>query len=499
MDKLEILRNLNLGRVVAEQDDLLKSCFIPNTALREVVDERADIVLGAKGSGKSAIWVELHQNQNRYSPLKNVIISVATNPRGDPEFRDVLAAIEQSDYPSEEDLRLAWRLYILGQVWKVAQESLQDSSKEFLEIEREIKRYGLVDKPSNLKRAFAFAIAKARALKKLGINWKDGIQFEFDNEALLSGHSYVVVPFNEIFSRLDRFMQAKNKRIWIVFDRLDEIIIGNEQLEAVVLKGLLFAYRDVSDLQNIGIKIFLRDDVYYRVTRLGHFPALTHIRSKATQPIRWALEDLLHLVVRRLVENEPIRELVGLRNLSIAPDRRRRVFYTIFPEQIDKGRAAEGFKWIVDRIKDGNDIATPRDLLSVFDRARTSQLERIERDAVLPPDKRLFDADPIRSAVKLVAQENLETRIFAEYPDLRAPILQFGDGKADHNDETLRGILGEYYNNDLVERLKSIGFIYQRERKGHKVWTIPFFYSFALDVKRGFAFDIGEDLDEGKD
>lgn len=58
-NKLEVLRELNLGRIVAEQDDLLDTCFIPNNALREVVSERADLVLGTKGSGKSAIWVEL--------------------------------------------------------------------------------------------------------------------------------------------------------------------------------------------------------------------------------------------------------------------------------------------------------------------------------------------------------------------------------------------------------------------------------------------------------
>ncbi|MCA9994637.1 MAG: hypothetical protein KDE56_02745 [Anaerolineales bacterium] len=499
--KLTALQELNFGRVVAEQDDLLKSCFIPHVALTETVNERVDIVLGAKGSGKSAIWVELFQNQDRYPQLSKVIISPATNPKGDPEFRDVLAAIDQQVYPSEDDLRLAWRLYILGQVWKVIQDNFgnQRKYKRYLDpIAQEIKKYGLVDRPSNLKRAFAFALAKARALKKASINWKEGVQFEFDNSLLVTGHSYVVIPFNEIFESIDKFLAQTNQRIWIILDRLDEIIIGSESSEAIVLKGLLLGYRDVSDLKSVKIKIFLRDDVYERVTQLGQFPALTHIRSKATQPIRWSLEDLMHLVVRRLVENKPIRPLIRFRELS-GPAEYRNVFYTIFPDRIDKGRAAEGFKWIVDRIKDGNDVATPRDLLSVLERARTTQLEKVEKKEPLPPGEQIFDADTIRKAVKLVAEENLTTRIYAEYPDLKQPILRFSGGKADHSIETLQDTLKEFYNSEMLQRLKSVGFLYQRERKGYKVWTIPFFYSFALDVKRGFAFDIddsGEEEDE---
>ena len=52
------------------------------------------------------------------------------------------------------------------------------------------------------------------------------------------------------------------------------------------------------------------------------------------------------------------------------PEGRRLIFYSLFPEQVDKGRAAEGFKWVVDRITDGNGVATPRDLLAVFDQAK---------------------------------------------------------------------------------------------------------------------------------
>lgn len=511
--KLAILRELNFGRIVAEQDDLLESCFVPNATLREVVSERADLVLGTKGSGKSAIWVELQKNHDKYL-AQDVFISPATNPTGDPEFRDVLSAIDKSEYPSEDDLRLAWRLYLLGQIWKAVKKLdinknnnnylrkkskgfIPDKNEDFFRIDRNIKKYGIVyEKDSNFKSAFAFAIAKARALKSLNIKWTEGIQFEFDEKLTNSNYTHLSIPFNEILLEIDGLLIKNNKKVWIVLDRLDEIIIGDPKVENLVLKGLLLAYRDLSDLSNTKIKIFLRDDVYNRVTTLGHFPALTHIRSKATRPIDWSLEDLLHFVVRRLLQNRPIRDLIGLSSSNAQVEHRREIFYKIFPAKIDRGKAAEGFKWIVDRIKDGNEVATPRDLLSVLERARTIQLEKIERDNIVPLEKLLFDEDSVRSAVREIAKDNLETRIFAEYPDLRNNILRFKGGKADHNENTLKETLEDGYSKELIERLQAIGFIYQRERKGHRVWTIPFFYSFALDIKRGAAFDIGEDVDD---
>lgn len=68
---------------------------------------------------------------------------------------------------------------------------------------------------------------------------------------------------------MNNLLREKEKFVWIVLDRLDEIVVNNIDLENLTLKGLLLAYRDLSDLSNIKIKIFLRDDIYNRVTTIG--------------------------------------------------------------------------------------------------------------------------------------------------------------------------------------------------------------------------------------
>lgn len=496
IDKVALLRDLELGSIVAEQDELLSRCFIKHSVLSELVYDRKDVILGSKGAGKSALWKELKDNQKDYERISDVHLHLITNPSGDPEFRDILSAINKEEFPDPEELRVAWRLYFLAQFWR-ASKPLLDNQWSQLGLTDEMKRYGIIsNEEDDFKFMFAYALAKARALKNIEINWTKGIALEFDEAKLRAGGSASAIPFNRLINDINNALEAVGKRIWLILDRLDEIVLGDEERENLVLKGLLLAFRDVCDFRNARVKIFLRDDVYSRVTSIGHFPALTHVRSKAAGPIKWELEDLLHLVVRRLLINPGVLELLKRQNETTqSTQERREIYYQLFPSKVDKGRSSEGFKWITDRIADANGVATPRDLLSVVEAARQFQIEQIERESLHLPGNQFFTEETLRKSVRKVSEDNLSTRIFAEYPDLRNPILSFSGSKADHNDDTLQNILGEQWE-DLLLRLQRVGFLSKRTRKGIPVWTIPFFYSYALDITRGFAFDPNDDGDD---
>jgi hypothetical protein len=69
----------------------------------------------------------------------------------------------------------------------------------------------------------------------------------------------------------------------------------------------------------------------------------------------------------------------------------------------------------------------------------------------------------LRAAVKAVSKENLESRIYAEYQDLKPVIKRFENGKADHNDESLTALFGKN-STSTVKRLERIGFIFRRTR-----------------------------------
>lgn len=105
MDKVSILRKLDFGGIIAEHDNLLTQCFVKSPELDELTNDKKDLVLGAKGSGKSALWKEIKDNQQKYPEIYNVHFRLIANPNGDPEFREVLKAISREDFPDDDELR----------------------------------------------------------------------------------------------------------------------------------------------------------------------------------------------------------------------------------------------------------------------------------------------------------------------------------------------------------------------------------------------------------
>lgn len=485
-EKTTILNNLDLGSVIAEQDDLLIQCFVSHNALNELISDRRDLILGSKGAGKSALWKEINEKKSLYGELDDVELVLATNHTGDPEFREVFKNISTQDFPNDDQLRTAWKIYILALLYKKAKDRIDDDSN-LKGFEKLLKKHNILySHPDNLKKLLDFAINKANTFSKANVN-STGIELEFSSQNKRN-EEVNTIPFNNLFSSLSSIVSNYNFRIWVILDRLDEIVLGDEHKENIILKGLLLAYRDISDYRNLRTKIFLRDDVYLRVSDTGHFPALSHINSRATNPIAWETDDLLELVIKRILTNLQIAKMVGVDNKKqINSEERKEIFYKLFPKKIDQGRAADGFKWICDRISDGNAIITPRDLLSVLGQARSFQIRQNQRDSIDLVDNLLFTTDSIRKAVKATSVSNLETRIYPEYPDLKEKIKLFERGKADHNDQSLKDVLGEGWA-ATTKRLERIGFLYKRTKKGIDIWTIPFFYSFALEITRGSSF-----------
>jgi hypothetical protein len=107
MDKLEVLRLLNFGeRVAEEESEVLASYFVETEHWRRVYSGEVDVVYGSKGSGKSALYSLLVARASDLFDC-NIVLAPAENPRGTPVFRDLVL-----DPPaSEQEFIGLWKLY----------------------------------------------------------------------------------------------------------------------------------------------------------------------------------------------------------------------------------------------------------------------------------------------------------------------------------------------------------------------------------------------------
>ncbi len=210
-----------------------------------------------------------------------------------------------------------------------------------------------------------------------------------------------LVRHDEALRLLDDVLAEIGFHAWVVLDRLDEAFQGFPDAEIPVLRALLRTYLDLGDFTHITLKLFVRKDLFRRIIGEG-FVNLTHINARKVE-IVWDEEDLLDLLCRRLRENSDFLAALNIPDGASNDE----VFYAVFPRQVDQGsRRPTTWNWILARVRDGNGIAPPRNLIDLVTKAQEAQLRKEARDATeFEPgsDGGVIRSDAIRGVCRLSA------------------------------------------------------------------------------------------------
>lgn len=305
-----------------------------------------DIVFGAKGAGKSALYSLLVAQKDRLRLGRRTIFLAAENPRGTPAFRDLTTAPPLS----EEQFRGLWKLY-------------------FLAISSNYLRHHLTSsKIENKAAAYVFKILEANGLLAPNVNLVTRLKAALDylkknlpsfegkivepNSGLeLSGKITLAVPseeqrnrgfvsLDELLGFLDRAYVEEKITCWLALDRLYVAFSDSSDLEGNALRALFRTYLDMTSLANIKIKIFLRDDIWRKIIGPG-FREASHITK--TVSLAWDPHTLLNLLVKRISANQLICDLYGVDvdAISASAQLQKELFYKFFPDQIDVGRDSQ--------------------------------------------------------------------------------------------------------------------------------------------------------------
>ena len=122
---------------------------------------------------------------------------------------------------------------------------------------------------------------------------------------------------NEIKQTLEDVLAISHLSLWLMIDRLDEIFPRRSDVEKTALRGLLRAMRYFGSA-NIRVKVFLRDDMLEQVVGTSDgFTALTHVTARQADTLRWTEDQILAMVVKRLVVNDALVEYLGVNREQI--------------------------------------------------------------------------------------------------------------------------------------------------------------------------------------
>lgn len=490
----DILQPVTFGERVAEEElERLAKYFVETDHWQRLFSDSVDIVYGPKGAGKSALYSLL---VGRKSELfdRRILTVAAENPRGATAFKALV-----TDPPAtEQEFTALWKLYMACLI-SATLDDFGVSTPQAKELRERLQASGLRPTEKNLQTVLlsAFGYVKRR-LRPKGVEGGVNLDPITGTPTGVTGKILFGEPSQEESASgsasVDRLLELGDEalgqtgyKLWVLLDRLDVAFSDSAGLEQNALRALFHVYLDLLALQNFRLKIFLRTDIWRRITTTG-FREASHITRHMT--IEWNKASMLNLVVRRAAENASILAHFGETKPGVlaSSESQERFFYQIFPDQVEAGpRKPNSLDWMLGRTCDASRQPAPREVIHLLNALRNAQVRRLENGEADPEAGRLFSRAVFREALPEVSKTRLEQTLYAEYPEAREHIESMRREKTQHTTASLSRIwkVDEEGALKIARDLSEIGFLEQRGDKDNPIFWVPLLYRDGLELVQG--------------
>lgn len=238
------------GKDRAQEDKNLKFYFVKTTQYSEIQNGEKELVLGRKGSGKSAMFTMLAEDAANSSDTIPVKISF-----NGEDFIYIQNWLSQHNFTESlnDDWKysLAWKDFIISELIYSA---IHTDYLEFLDksLKQKLINDGFMEE--NAWKRFAKSVIKSFK----GVELPENLgKFSFDFSTLTD---FTSIDKNNLEDALNNLIS--NNKFFVVIDNLDEPWKNNDSMNSW-LRGLIFSIRQIKrDYRNIKVVAFLRTDIY---------------------------------------------------------------------------------------------------------------------------------------------------------------------------------------------------------------------------------------------
>jgi hypothetical protein len=436
---LKEISEIMTGALAASENEFnssedLVNKFYPLREHRFIFDTEKFLILGPKGSGKTALFSVLEHRE--YAEKLASYLGLTTESIQSTHWITGLKGLKQSvEFPSsanfesigsENDVdvfRRYWRLLAIRSIHKQVNTEIPSVFSDISEV-------------------LTVPNSKLRELSK---------------DLLLSE------KLEDYLNALDIILRQNSQKVSIIYDGLD-VLLKNKSYRGKMISALISLwYEYISRYQNISVKIFLREDIFRNEVKdiadkvkLGNY----------SEKISWNYDSLLAMVYKRMVQHsDSLADLFheALRPLGIAIPHDDRVGYVprtdtdinkailkiLFGERMGTGKAAFTYNWIRNHLADTNDQIVPRSIITLFASAARKESEQIE----LFPSRILMKSRNLQNVMFEVSKDRV-TDLLEEYDEYEKIFT------------SLREYLPNFpaNENDLKNALKSCGVAQNREQ-----------------------------------
>lgn len=442
-----------MGTEIATTDPV--EYFVPPTAWDDLMHDRIDLVLGRKGTGKTKMYRNLQARSTTYSrgrgqqSVEHKTYIVPLISQLDDDFREMLKVAGND----EELMKTGWLLQVglmasqivLGPVIRgelladtkdtAALKSLQQLFRNS-EIKSKVRDFILAQDLEPKKRTWGVVKSAMNRVSKFrvvpGIT-TDGVSVTGTIVAYSKGEetedetAFTSLRENarQIIRSLMEILDERGIRLWVLVDSIDELLygIGDEHATSAV-RSLLRAVVDLRQMSQLPqfenststlrLKVFAREDVFDRITRVGPFPGLNNIPAAR---IKWTTRQVALLIAERVLASGKARAFYGgiqVRDVSEGEYGPEEFVSRVLTGAVNRG----AFRSLVDQTADSSGSVSPRNLVQCVKTAFDMSIAEGHLGEKYATTNALVSEANLDNAKNAVSAARLDDTVIAEYPFL---------------------------------------------------------------------------------
>ncbi|MER7702227.1 ParA family protein [Kitasatospora sp. NPDC097605] len=280
------------------------------------------------------------------------------------------------------------------------------------------------------------------------------------------------------------------QRLLLLFDGLDTAFghtPDQRRRRSHAIAGLLARQADLAPkLKRLRLKIFVRQDIWSNL----QFENKSHFYG-ITRRLQWEDQrEYFKVVLKRAVRSEAFREILRAVDPSLtasdvaswSSDQVDQAWSSLVGERMRGERTAFTSNWVWNRLADGNGDHSPRALLQLFAAALDWERDEEKRSTY---DRSVLRPRSLALSLEQVSDPALSALLDEEFQELRQVATALREyGRTPIGEDTLRAALGNTPE-DLITLAKEAGLITVSESDGtSRAFRVPDLYRWALSVTR---------------
>lgn len=433
-------------------EDNFDAIFQKTADFERCLEDQVWVIRGRKGTGKSTLYTlftKHRKNAEKRSQGRLDNVQIMSGHGDSSTFRptaDIFETIQKKLNDKNVDWLSLWRAYAVIRIYQ--------SHEDFIEILKQAKLSTLITRLTNNFDPIKYEQWSSLHTNKL---------LEFATDASLNGYC------RDAITQLNSYLKKNNKKLWLLYDDLDQDIQENSPWQQEALGGLLRLVYDTNNqnLYQIRFKIFLREDIWSNLV----FTNKSHFGEERTLILQWGKEDFFRLAYRLAVGGSPKFKSFANRILPLADneldesdeDTLRQALSPLWGLR-QKSKNAYVAQWVYSRLTDSSGNTYPRSLTILLKKAK--EVELAQKQGKYAPNDHLLRWASLTDGLDAASIERCDA-IRNEYPDLSEFFNKIGTLKSLFKEEELKDIWQKTIANSepplafdtFVKRLKDIGLL----------------------------------------